>query len=130
MRVTIDKRWSSLAMPGLPERLKELRNKRKLTQTRLAELLKVSARVYNRWEKGTAAPHLDTVIKIADILQVDLDDLVGRKPTESDFLIHNQRLHQLCKQIDRLPDEEQQALIIVMDGLVKRRRLAEVLTEQ
>jgi transcriptional regulator with XRE-family HTH domain len=41
--------WS---MENFPERLKELRAARKLTQTRLAELLGVSPRVYHRWESG------------------------------------------------------------------------------
>jgi transcriptional regulator with XRE-family HTH domain len=119
--------WSTLSMAALPERLKEIRLARGLTQVRLAELLEVSPRVYNRWEKGIAAPHLDTVIQIANILQVNLDELVGRQPLQMEFAIHNHRLHTLVGQIDQLPDEDQKALIILLDSLVKRQKMEKVI---
>jgi transcriptional regulator with XRE-family HTH domain len=110
------------------ERLKAAREARKLTQTRLAELLDVSPRVYNRWEKGLATPHFDTVVKIADILKVSLDELAGRKDPAAEVLVHNHKLHSLCEHIDHLSDEDQKALIILMDSLVKRSQLTKVLT--
>ncbi len=61
-------------MADFATHLKELRETRKLTQTRLAELLKVAPRVYNRWEKGTSVPHFDTIVKIAEVLKVSLDE--------------------------------------------------------
>src|SRR5262245_39211850 len=82
------------------EQLKAAREARKLTQTRLAELLDVSPRVYNRWEKGLATPHFDTVVKIADILRVSLDELAGRKEPSGEVLVRNHKLHSLCRQID------------------------------
>jgi len=36
-------------------------------------------------------------------------------------------LHSLCQQADHLPDEDQQALIQVMDGLIKKAQLSKVL---
>ncbi|WP_407668782.1 helix-turn-helix domain-containing protein [Pectobacterium fontis] len=56
-----------------------MREARNLSQVRLAERLSVDPRVYNRWEKGVSAPHLETVVNIADVLQVSMDELVGRK---------------------------------------------------
>jgi transcriptional regulator with XRE-family HTH domain len=114
-------------MTTFAERLKVLRNARKLTQARLAELLEVSPRVYNRWEQGTAIPHFDTVVKIADILRVSLDELAGRKDPSNEVLAHNHKLQNLCRQIDHLSDEDQQALVILMDSLVKRSEITRVL---
>jgi transcriptional regulator with XRE-family HTH domain len=56
-------------MSEFAERLRLLRESRQLTQVRLAELIEVDPRAYNRWERGTIAPHLDTLIKIADVFQ-------------------------------------------------------------
>jgi len=81
-----------LTMSGFSERLKLLRSSRNMTQTRLAELLEIDPRVYNRWERGTATPQLDTVVKIADILQVSLDELAGRTEDISEPKIHNNEL--------------------------------------
>lgn len=116
-------------MEKFTERLKQLRSARKMTQTRLAQLLDVSPRVYNRWENGVATPHLDTVVRIADILDVSLDELAGRKATNGEANIHNPELHRLYKRVDQLSDEDQKALVVVLDSLVKRSRMRRVMTE-
>ena len=73
-------------MTDLPQRL---RTARKITQTRVAELLGVSPRVYTRWENGDAGPLFGTVVRIADILNVSLDELAGRNEPNSDAHSHN-----------------------------------------
>jgi len=118
---------SSLDMASLPERLKELRDARGLTQTRVAELLGVGLRVYHRWETGSAVPHFDTVVKLADVLGVSLDELAGRKQASSEARIHNHELHQLYQQADTLSDEEQRALIVLLDSLMKRSQIDKVM---
>lgn len=110
---------TGLDMSEFAQRLRLLRESRQLTQVRLAELIEVDARAYNRWERGTIAPHLDTLIKIADVLQVSLDELVGRKPVSAEARIRNHSLNSLWQQADMLPDHEQQALILVIDSFVK-----------
>ena len=108
-------------MEEFAQRLREIRSARGLTQARLAELLEVSPRVYNRWERDAAIPRLDTLVKIAETLEVSLDELVGRKELDGDVLkIRNPELHSLYKEIDRLSDEDQQALVVLIDSLVKR----------
>lgn len=69
---------------------------------------------------GTIAPQLDTLIKIADVLQVSLDELVGRRPVSTETRIRNHALNALWQQADVLPDQEQQALILVIDSFVKK----------
>ncbi len=81
------------------QRLRQLRTKRKLTQTRIAELLGISERVYTRWENGDATPLFGTVVKIADILDVSLDELAGRKESNGEAQIHNPELHRLYKKV-------------------------------
>ena len=66
-------------MTDFHQRLRKLRTARKVTQTRVAELLGVSPRVYTRWENGDATPLFGTVVKIADILDVSLDELAGEE---------------------------------------------------
>jgi transcriptional regulator with XRE-family HTH domain len=116
-------------MEKFAERLKQLRSARKMTQTRLAQLLEVSPRVYNRWENGIATPHLDTVVRIADLLNVSLDELAGRKDTNGEAKIHNPELHRLYGKVDQLSDEDQKALLVVLDSLVKRSRMRRVMTD-
>jgi transcriptional regulator with XRE-family HTH domain len=116
-------------MTDFHQRLRQLRVARKLTQSRLAELLGVSPRVYTRWENGDATPLFGTVVKIADILDVSLDELAGRKESNGEPTIHNHELHRLYKKVDQLSDEDQKALVIVLDSLVKRSRVSRVMAE-
>jgi hypothetical protein len=60
------------------------------------------------------------LIRIADVLQVPLDELVGRKPVSGEVRIRNHSLNALWQQADTLPDQEQQALILVIDSFVKK----------
>jgi transcriptional regulator with XRE-family HTH domain len=116
-------------MTDFHRRLRQLRTARKVTQTRVAELLGVSPRVYTRWENGDATPLFGTVVKIADILDVSLDELAGRKEINGDAHIHNPELHRLYKKVDQLSDEDQKALMIVLDSLVKRSRVSRSMAE-
>lgn len=113
-------------MSAFTERLRLLREARQITQTRLAALLEVDPRVYNRWERGTATPQFDTVVRIADILQVSLDELAGRSASITDPKIHNTELSNLYQQVDSLPDASQQALVLVIDGMVKQAQMEKV----
>jgi transcriptional regulator with XRE-family HTH domain len=122
--------WTRLIdMSVFSERLKLLRSARNITQARLAELLAVDPRVYNRWERGTAMPQFDTVVKIADILQISLDELAGRTETTSEPKIHNYELLNLYHQVDDLPDGEQQALVLVIDSFIKKTQMSKVVNK-
>jgi transcriptional regulator with XRE-family HTH domain len=65
-------------MSIFPERIKEERKKRKLTQEDMAEKLNITRPAYTMYETGKSQPSLETAVKIADIFQVSLDYLVGR----------------------------------------------------
>lgn len=123
----IIKHYTVQDMATFAERLKTLREERKLTQVRLAELIGVNPRAYNRWERGNFVPQLDTLIKIADALNVSLDELTGRVQVVQEPTVHNPKLHALLKDVDRLPDEDQQALVILMDSLVKRSKIDQLM---
>jgi transcriptional regulator with XRE-family HTH domain len=112
-----------LDMTDFAQRLRELRTQRRLTQGRVAELVGVGLRVYHRWEHGGAAPHFETLLKLADVLGVSLDELAGRQDAPDEARIKNAELHQLVREVDQLPDDEQQALILVIDSMVKRAKL-------
>jgi transcriptional regulator with XRE-family HTH domain len=121
---------NQIDMEDFAERLRSLRTARGLTQTRLAELLGMPARSYNRWERGGHVPHLAMAIKIAEILRVSLDELVGRTNTTSEVAIRNADLHQLVQEVDVLPDDDQRALITVMDGLVKKAQFNKLMQQR
>ncbi|MBL7132142.1 MAG: helix-turn-helix transcriptional regulator [Candidatus Omnitrophica bacterium] len=64
----------------LSKRLKELRKEKGWTQQELAERTRLSFNAITKIEQGLAKyPTLKTLIKLADVFEVGLDELVGRK---------------------------------------------------
>lgn len=64
-------------MPLRGERLKEMREKRGLSQTDLSERADVSKRQIGRYEHGKGDPTSDTLARIARALDVSGDYLIG-----------------------------------------------------
>ncbi len=128
MTAFLDSLLSKDDMQEFATRLREARTARKMTQARMAELLKVDVRVYHRWERGGALPQLDAVVRIAQVLQISTDSLLGLEATKDTPMIHNPRLHALWQQVDSLSDEDQQALYVLMDSILKRAQISKLLT--
>lgn len=61
------------------QRLLEQRKLEKLTQKQMAEKLGITQPSYIRYENGSSEPSLETLVKIADIFDVSVDFLLGRK---------------------------------------------------
>lgn len=57
-------------------RLKQLREDRNLTQENLAKLLKVGRTTVTLWESGVNKPRADMLVKISEILECSIDDLL------------------------------------------------------
>ena len=65
--------------------LKSYRLKSGMTKAEFSRKLGIdSYSTYNNYEVGSSEPKIDMLIKIADLLNVSLDDLVGRTPTNED----------------------------------------------
>lgn len=59
------------------DNLRKYRKEKKLTQEQLADLLNVSFQTISKWEKEKTEPNIDTLIKIASIFNITLDELIG-----------------------------------------------------
>ena len=60
-------------------KIKELREEAQMTQKQLAEKISSMQRNMSNWEQGVSQPDLETVVAIADIFEVSLDELFGRE---------------------------------------------------
>lgn len=61
------------------KKLKELRIEKGITQAQIAQVLKVSRIVYNRYENNTRTISLELLSELADFYHVTLDYLCGRE---------------------------------------------------
>jgi transcriptional regulator with XRE-family HTH domain len=61
------------------DRLREIRKEKGIKQSELAAMLDTTQKTISDYENGTSNPDLERLIKIADIFNVSVDYLLGRK---------------------------------------------------
>ena len=88
-------------MTTFNERLKELRNVKKLSQRELAEELSVSKSAISMYESGAREPDHEMTEKIADYFNVDMDYLMGRTDVTMRFVSPHS-----CQKIDKNNSQE------------------------
>ena len=57
-------------------KINQLRKLSGMTQEQLAEKLNVSRQTISKWESGSSTPDIESVVKVSEIFQVSLDDLL------------------------------------------------------
>lgn len=65
-------------------RLKRLREWRNMTQKELGLALNFSQQTIHKWELGSATPDPDTLVKLAKVLNVPMDVLLGQSMVSED----------------------------------------------
>lgn len=67
----------------LGEKITQLRTARQMSQGDLAERLEVSRQSVSKWETGSSIPDLDKLLRLSELFDVTLDDLVrdGEQPS-------------------------------------------------
>ena len=60
----------------LKDKLRNLRKSRNLTQTDLGNYLNMTRQGYAHYEKGHRSPDFQTILKLAELYQVSVDELI------------------------------------------------------
>lgn len=95
---------------NLGDNMMLLRKKKGLSQADLGKKIGTSGDVVGRYERGDIKPSIDVVEKIADVLDVSIDYLIGKTKMELD----SQAVKRL-EDISNLPDENKNFLINIID---------------
>lgn len=85
----------------LNENLKQLRKSKGLSQEELAIRLNVVRQTISKWEKGLSVPDADMLIKIADIFEVSVSELLGAKIEEK----NEQYINDVADQLMRINEQ-------------------------
>ena len=87
-------------------KIKELRVKQGYTQAELARLLKLSPSALAMYERGERKPDIETIDKLAQIFNVDLNVMVGKASPTPLKLSDKQKL--LLELFDEVGEDEQE----------------------
>ena len=67
----------------IAERIKQLRERNKMTQARLAHKLHITGSAVNSWEMGISVPSTAILMDLADLFHVSTDFLLGMQKTST-----------------------------------------------
>ncbi len=63
--------------------IKEFREEMQITQKELAEKIGNAQRNISNWESGASEPDCKSILMLAEIFDISIDELFGRVPTSS-----------------------------------------------
>ena len=63
----------------LGEQITQLRKQKKMSQEDLAEAMQISRQAISKWENDQSNPDTENLIRLAAILEVDVNDLIGNQ---------------------------------------------------
>ena len=127
---------------GFPDRLREARVMRGLTQAQVASKIGVVANAYCSYENGKREPNFDKTRKIAKVLRVSADDLLEIESPKADAsesenspffgidrelieaLSRSQKLQELLQMLVDLPVTERKAMLGQITGYIKLSQVA------
>lgn len=109
---------AKLESAKIGERIARLRKDRGLTQKELAERLDVSQPVVSDYENDVIRIPADVVIRLAAVLKVSSDELLGLKGNDTTKGIQNRRLNRRLIAIEKLDKRDQDALLRTIDAFV------------
>lgn len=82
---------------NLAKTIKKEREKKNWTQEELAQKMFVSRQSISKWELGEAYPDIKKLIKLGELFEISLDNLVKGK-VEKEILVENQVQNKNSKQ--------------------------------
>lgn len=91
-----------------------LRKKKGLSQADFGKAVGTSGDIIGRYERDEVKPSIEVAMKIADILEVSLDYLVGKTSLEID----KTTLKRL-EEVSKLPAEAKTQVFMVIDALIR-----------
>ncbi len=74
-------------MTNIGEKIKELRNKQKMTQEKLAQYLNVTVSAVSQWESGKTMPDVTMIVPLCNLFEISADKLLNIRVAEKGTII-------------------------------------------
>lgn len=104
------------------QRLYTLREQAGLSQQQLADRLGLTQRAYAHWERNPVALRAEQLLKLAQALNVSVEDLVGTNGTKKRGSGPAGKMRQLFEAASRLPRSQQQKITALLEAFIAHNR--------
>lgn len=113
---------------SLGDRIRSLRIEKKWTQAELAERVEADARRISLYETEKTTPSVEALVRIAQLFEVSLDYLVMDAPRRA-VQAKDQELLRCLEGLKRLPKGDRESVLHIIDSLVAKTRLKELVQD-
>ncbi len=105
----------------LGQHITKLRKQLKLSQNELGKKVGTSGDIIGRYERGEVKPSIEVASKIADVLEVSLDFLLGKIDAEVD-----RQLLKRVLEVQQMDTEDREHILYTLDALIKNVKLKSI----
>lgn len=112
---------------SLGEKIARLRKQRGWTQEQLASLIEVHNRHVSRLERNIMRPNASTLARIAEVLEVSLDELLDSPASQSAAPIVNPTLLRTFQQAQDLDQDDQAIVVRMVQALLTKKKMEQAL---
>ena len=89
----------------LYETLKTLRKQKGYSQEEAAARLNVVRQTVSKWEKGLSVPDADMLVKLAELYEVGVSDLLGAPPADTPQEASSELSREIADQLARINEQ-------------------------
>jgi transcriptional regulator with XRE-family HTH domain len=115
---------------GFSKRLRELRKQQGLTQTELGNLVDLHYTLVGRYESGSSMPSAETLISLAEILNVSIDYLlIGNTVDVATSNLKDKDLLKMFKETEKLNNKDKELVKQILDSFLTKKKLEETIKE-
>lgn len=112
---------------GFPERMRELRKQKRLSQQELADLVGLHQSHIGRYERGASRPTADALKRLADALGVTGDYLLSGSSDEvAKAKLEDREFLYQFQELEKLPEEDKNVVKILIDAFLTKRKLRQL----
>jgi transcriptional regulator with XRE-family HTH domain len=101
-------------------KLREVRQRRGITQVEMAKKLGISQSLYSEYERAELRLHAGLVAGLAKILGSSADELLCLRPSKDNGMPKDRRFMRRLQKIDQLPKRDRQALLGIIDAFISK----------
>lgn len=112
---------------GFPQRLKELRRQKNLSQSELGKIVGLHYTHIGRYERGLSKPSTGTLIRLAEALGVTTDYLIEGKTDEvARAKLEDRELLLHFQEIEKLPDDDKMIVKKLIDAFIAKKKIQKI----
>lgn len=109
---------------GFPDRLRQLRRQKNLSQAELGKLVGLHATHIARYEGGVSRPAADSLKRLADALGVSGDYLIdGSTEAAIQAKFEDRELLWQFQEVEKLPESDKLVIKTLLDAFLAKRQI-------